>query len=612
MIFWKQMLFAKLSSYFDRLEKTSGRLEMTAILADLLREAGDDEVRQICYFALGRLGPLYEALDFKIAGKLMLRILARAYNVSEEEVKKMFGDLGDLGDVACKLSAKSGQAGEPVGSSKVQSAKLSVEETFDRLYKVAQREGAGSVEQKIVGTTELLQLSEPLSAKYIVRIPLGNMRLGFSEKTIIEALSWMERGDKGLKKEIEAAYHLYPDVGEIASRIKEKGVGGVVREVGIKVGAPVLPARCQRVETPEEMIEKQGGRVLAEPKFDGERIQMHLDRGRKMEDGGQTALGLEEERPKFLVKMFTRNLEEVSSMFPELVTAAAVEIKANQVVLDGEVVGVDPKTSKFIPFQETIQRKRKYGVKEKAQEVPVKYFVFDILHKDGKDLLELPFAERRKILEEMLGGIKGSKGVKGVKDDERIELTPQKEFTDPQKLQKFLKEEVKGGTEGLVVKDPRAKYEAGARGFSWIKYKPEKDTIDAVVLGYYFGKGKRADFGIGAFLIGVYDEKSDGFKTLSKIGTGLSDEQWRELKVKSEKLKVKSPPKGVDVPQELTPDVGVRPEMVVVIKYDEISKSPLHTAGYALRFPRLVSFREDKSATEATTTREIKEMFKGQ
>jgi len=171
------------------------------------------------------------------------------------------------------------------------------------------------------------------------------------------------------------------------------------------------------------------------------------------------------------------------------------------------------------------------------------------------------------------------------------------------------------GVEGLVVKDPRAAYEAGARGFSWIKYKPEKDTIDAVVLGYYFGKGKRANFGIGAFLIGVYDEKTDGFKTLSKIGTGLSDEQWVEMKIKCQGLKVGKGVKGVkgvNVPKELTPDVWVRPEMVVVIKYDEITKSPLHTAGYALRFPRLVSFREDKGPTEATAVTEIKQMFNTQ
>ena len=299
-------------------------------------------------------------------------------------------------------------------------------------------------------------------------------------------------------------------------------------------------------------------------------------------------------------------------MFPELVEAADSQIKADQVVLDGEVVGVDPKTSKFIPFQETIQRKRKYGVKEKAQEIPVKYFAFDILHKDGQDLLGLPFSKRREILEETIVS-KDSEDSKTSKD--KIELTPQKSFTDPKKLEKFLEEEVKKGSEGLVVKDPRAEYEAGGRGFAWIKYKPEKDTIDAVVLGYYFGEGKRAEFGIGAFLVGVYDEKSDGFKTLSKVGTGLTDEQWREMRAKSEKLRVREGVKGikgVNVPKELTPDVWAKPSIVVEIKYDEISKSPLHSAGYALRFPRLISYREDKDPQQATTVEEMKKMFEAQ
>ncbi len=577
------MLFAALASYFDKLEKTSGRLEMTAILADLLKKSSDDEIRQVCYLSLGRLGPLYESLDFNLASKLMMRILARAYGVSEEGVKKEFGNLGDLGNVAERLA---------IGHMpKAKSSSLTVNDVFDRLYEIARVSGSGSVEQKIVWMVELLELSDPLSSKYIARIPLGNMRLGFSDKTLIEALSWMERGNKSLKKEIEAVYHVFPDIGEIADRIKEGGVEGL-KGTKIKIGAPVLPARCQRVETPEEMLEKLGGKVVAEPKFDGERIQLHLSR-----------------KPDFLIKMFTRNLEEVSAMFPELVAAVDRQIKANRAVLDGEAVGVDPKSGKFIPFQQTIQRKRKYGVKEKALEIPIKYFVFDILHKDGEDLLGLPFSERRKILEKTIE----SKDSKVSKDSEdKIELTPQRITDDPQELERFLEEEVGKGLEGLVVKDLEAEYEAGARGFSWIKYKAEKDTVDAVVLGYYFGRGKRADFGIGAFLIGVYDSSEDRFKTLSKVGTGLTDEQWIGMKVKSDKLKVKGLPKGVDVPKGLIPDVWVRPEIVVVVKYDEISKSPLHTAGYALRFPRLVSYREDKTAQQATTVKEIKRMFKVQ
>ena len=456
---------------------------------------------------------------------------------------------------------------------------------------------------------ELLQLSNPLEAKYIVRIPLGNMRLGFSDKTLIEALSWMETGDKSLKKEIETVFHVFPDIGEIADRIKEKGIKGL-EGVKMEVGAPVLPARCQRVGGPEEMLEKMGGKLVAEPKFDGERIQLHMDRSQEPDSESQIELGGFESASGGLIKMFTRNLEEVSAMFPELIGAASTAIKADQVVLDGEVVGIDPETSKFIPFQKTIQRKRKYGVKEKAAEIPVKYFVFDILHKDGQDLLALPFKERRGILEKTIRKSKDGKDNKTSKD--KIKLTPQKEFTDPKELEEFLEEEVEKGAEGLVVKDLRAAYEAGGRGFSWIKYKPEKDTIDAVVLGYYFGEGKRAGFGIGAFLVGVYDPPEDGFKTLSKIGTGLTDEQWVEMKGKSEKLRVESSPKNVEVPKELVPNVWARPEIVVEIQYDEISKSPLHTAGYALRFPRLISYRKDKDPEQATTVKEIKEMFDSQ
>lgn len=581
------MLFADLAQYFDKLEKTSGRLEMTEILADLLNKADAADVPAITYLSQGRLGPLYDTTEFNIANKLMIRILARAYGVDEKEVKKMFGDAGDLGNVAEKLAAK-------------QKSALTVAEVFDHLQKIAAAEGAGSVERKIDGMSRLLKNLDPLSARYVVRIPLGRMRLGFSEKTIIEALSWMERRDKSLKKEIEAAYHIYPDIGEIAKRFKEEGLEGV-KGLRIKVGAPILPALCQRIETPEEMIEKLGGIVAAEPKFDGQRLQMHLDRSKKQKAGSQEVLDLDDvESPQSMIKMFTRNLEEVSAMFPELITAADTQIDAQSVILDGEVIGTDPKTGAFIPFQETIQRKRKYKVKETAAQIPVKYFAFDILYLDGKNLLARPFKERRQVLERV------------IKTGARLAVTPQTTLTKPTQLKKELQTQVKRGAEGLVVKDPRAAYEAGARGFSWVKYKPEKDTIDAVILGYYFGKGKRAAFGIGAFLIGVYDPQEDEFKTLSKIGTGLTDDQWGETKNRCDAVKVKKHPTGVDVPKELHPDVWVQPKIVVEIRADEISKSPLHTAGYALRFPRLVRFRDDKKAPQATTVKEIKELFRQQ
>ena len=274
-------------------------------------------------------------------------------------------------------------------------------------------------------------------------------------------------------------------------------------------------------------------------------------------------------------------------------------------ILDGEAVGFDPKTGRFIPFQETIQRKRKYNIEEMVKKIPVKYFVFDILYKDGKDLTSLPYTKRREIL------------LSTVKASPTIKVTNNLIVSSSKQLADYFKQAKDKGLEGLIVKNVESVYEAGNRGFSWVKFKREEnglvdDSLDCVVLGYYKGTGKRSDFGIGAFLVAVFDEKTEKFLTIAKIGTGLTDEEWRELQVKSSKLKVQSVPKNVEIQKDLLPDVLVKPSIMVIIRADEITVSPAHTSGYALRFPRVMGYREDKKGEQATTLTEVKQLYKMQ
>jgi len=588
------MKFQKLAWYFSKLEATTSRLEITAILADLLKEAPVEEVAKICYLSLGRLAPLYAGVEFNLAEKLMIRVLAKAFGQKEEEIRQEFKETGDLGETAYNLKSQ-------ISNLKTQISNLTVGEVYERLLEIAKESGEGSVERKIEKMAALINELGSLSAKYVVRIPLGRLRLGFSELTILDALSWMLIGDKSKRKEIEAAYNVRADVGEIAKKIKYKianikykNVQKIIDEIkNIKstVGIPIMPGLCQRLPTPEEMIEKMG-LVAAEPKFDGTRLQIHF------------------RQPDF-VMIFTRNLENVTAVFPDIVEGVKKEVKAKEVILDGEAIGFDLKTGKFLLFQETIKRKRKYEVDKKAKEIPLKYFVFDILYKDGESLLDLPLEKRRKILEETLSAT-----------NERIVLTPQIITDNPEELRRFHDEQIAKGLEGAVVKKWQAAYKPGRRGYTWVKFKAEKkgkrggrllDTLDCVVMGYYKGKGKRAAFGIGAFLVGIREsENSDRFLTISKIGTGLTDEQWRELKVKSEKLKVKSQSKEYKVDKNLVPDVWCQPQLVVEIEADNITVSPVHTAGLALRFPRLLRFRENKSPTEATTLAEAKKLYRMQ
>jgi len=351
------------------------------------------------------------------------------------------------------------------------------------------------------------------------------------------------------------------------------------------------------------------GKVVVEPKYDGTRLQMHFSR-QKQEKKEETLLF--DFKPKGFIRTFTRNLENTTRMFPDIAEAAFKEINAQEVILDGEAIGYDAKTGKFLPFQETIKRKRKYDVTLTAQKIPLKYYVFDILYKDGEDLLKVPFERRRQILEKVI--LKGSK---------TILLSPQIVTEDPQVLRRYHDEQKKHGLEGVVVKKWQAPYDPGRRGFTWVKFKEEEtkkggglaDTLECVVMGYYRGKGKRADFGIGAFLVGVREsEDSDMFLTISKIGTGLSDEQWREMRKKCQIANVKSQikPKQYKVNKNLEPDVWCDPQIVVEIQADNITVSPIHTAGLALRFPRLVRFRDLKAPEEATTLQEAKKLYRMQ
>jgi len=591
---------SKLSQYFQKLEGTSSLLEMTATLADLFGSADPSELKMVSYLCLGRLAPLYRSVEFGIANKLMLQILVYAFGAGKEEVEHLFEKYGDLGSAAEELSKSAGG----------KLSDITVTEVFNRLLEIAGEAGGGSQERKITKFGDLLRSLDPLSVRYITRIPLGKLRLGFGEKTLIDALSWMAVGDKSLRDKIEKVYFIYPDIGEIAERFKKGGLKAI-SGIRMQVGIPVQAALCQREKTAEAIMARMGGRAAAEYKLDGTRVQLHLDRNQKPEEeNNQPPLGLKGYTPPhFLIKTFTRNLEETTPMFPEIIAAAAEQLKATAVILDGEAIGYDPSTGKFLPFQITVQRKRKYGVGEKASEVPLKYFVFDILYLDGKSLLSTPFRERRRILTRVL------------KRGEVINLTPQQVIDSPEELRHLLEVVIDKGLEGLVVKELNSSYEAGARGYSWIKFKREasselSDTLDVVVLGYYLGQGKRADFGIGAFLVGVLNEETENFETIAKVGTGLTDEQWREMKRRCDELKVAKKPRNVVASKDLEPDVWISPEMVVEILADEITRSPVHTAGahaeepgLALRFPRLIRWRDDKQAEDVTTVKEIERLY---
>ncbi|MCJ7792395.1 MAG: ATP-dependent DNA ligase [Candidatus Marinimicrobia bacterium] len=583
------MTFKKLAIYFSQLEATASRNQITEILADLLKKADKNEVDKICYLSLGRLAPLYAGIEFNLAEKMMMRAIAQAYQQSEEKVRKEYKKIGDLGEVAKNFDQRA------------KSKPLSINQVYERLYQIALEGGEGSVERKIKNLAQLLNDLDGESVKYIVRIPLGKLRMGFSDLTILDALSWMITGDKSRRKEIEEAYNDRADGGQIAQIIKTKGLKGL-KGIKVQIGVPIMPALCQRLPTAEEIVKKLG-KMAIEPKFDGTRLQIHFSRKKKWEQK-EDHLAFDFQ-PKGFVRTFTRNLENTTNMFPDLVEAVFKEVKAQEAILDCEAIGYDPKTGKFLPFQETMKRKRKYGISLKSKEIPLKFFCFDVLYKDGQDLLKMPFNQRRAILAKMLS-----------EKNKILILTPQILTENPQELRKYHDEQISKGLEGVIVKKWQEVYDPGRRGYTWVKLKQEKgkkggglaDTLDCVVMGYNKGKGKRASFGLGAFLVGI--RKGNEFLTISKIGTGLTDDQWREMYQRCGQVKTKEKPKEYQVNKNLFPDSWCQPEIVVEIEADNITRSPIHTAQYALRFPRLVRFRDDKSVNEATTLKEAEKLYK--
>jgi len=566
------MKFIVLAGYLERLEKEASRNKITEILSNLFKESSADEIDKIVYLLLGQIAPNYQGLVLNMAEKMMIRVIAKTSKVSEDKVTELYKKEGDLGDVSFKLI-------------KGKSDGLSVNNVYEKLVEIANDSGLGSQERKVTKLAKLLSNLDPLSAKYVCRIPVGKLRLGFSDMTILDALSFMLKGDKSARKEIEAAFNVSVDTGKIAKAVKEKGLLKI-NKIEAQAGIPIRPALAERLPSAEKMLEKVGKKLIVEPKYDGLRNELHIFKSKGVKK----------------IMMFSRNLENTTHMFPDLVEAA-LKVDVESAIFDGEAIAYDEKNDKFLPFQETVQRKRKHGILKAVKDVPLKLFIFDILFKDGKSLLDLPFSQRRKELEK----IKFS--------DRRIEIARQTIVDSASKIRDLIKKYLAEGLEGAMIKKIDAPYKPGARGYHWVKYKKTTeegvaDTIDCLVMGTYKGKGRRSGFGVGAFLVGIKDK--DKFKTVSKIGTGLTDEQWRELERRTRIISTKEKPKKYVLDKNLNPDTWVKPSLVVEILADEITKSPIHSAGLALRFPRLVRFRDDKKAENSNNLQVLKKLFEMQ
>jgi DNA ligase-1 len=579
--------YAVIAEAYEKIESTTKRLEMTALLVELLKNTPKEVIDKVVYLTQGKIYPDFVSLEIGVAEKLAIKALARASGRKENDVEEALEKTGDIGEAAQKSMISKKQ------TTLMPQQSLTVEKVYETLDKMAKASGSGAVDLKTALLAGLLADATPREAKYIMRTVTGNLRLGIADMTVLDALAIAYGGGKEARELVERAYNISSDLGRVAKTVAEKGLSGI-KKFQVLVGEPIRPMLAERLSSPEEILEKLGGRCIAEYKYDGERIQIH-------KKGDEVVL-------------FSRRLENISSQYPDAIGLIQKHAKVKNAILEAECVAVDTDTGEMRPFQELMHRRRKYGIQKAMEEYPVSLFIFDALYADGKDLTLEPYPVRRKALEE------------AIKESERVNIAKYLITSDVKELEKFFLEAIENGCEGLVCKSiaEDSVYQAGARGWLWIKYKRDyksemTDTVDLVVVGAFHGRGKRAGT-YGAFLLATYNPDADIFETVTKCGTGFTDEDLAKLPKMTQKHVIAR--KHPRVQSMIEADVWFEPAVVLEILGAEITLSPIHTcamdtirkgSGLAIRFPRFTgNYRFDKAAENATTVEEIIEMYKRQ
>lgn len=580
------MDYSLVTETYEKIEKTTKRLEMTDYLVDFFKKTPKEVIDKVVYLTQGKLYPDFVGIEIGMAEKLAIKAIAKASGRKESEIEKDLAETGDLGETAQKFLEKRIQMSffrKP----------LTVERVYKTLDKIARASGEGSVDLKVNLLAGLLADATPRDAKYIIRTVTGKLRLGIADMTVLDALAIAFGGGKNARDILERAYNISSDLGKVAKTVAEGGIEAL-KNFKITLGNPIRPMLAERLSSPEEILEKLGGKCIAEYKYDGERIQAHKD-GEK-------------------VMLFSRRLENITRQYPDAVELVKTHIKPKEAIIEAECVAVNLDAGEMMPFQELMHRRRKYDIAKAISEYPVSLFVFDVLYVDGRDLTLEPYPVRHKVLEEI------------IQESDRFQLAKYLIVDNSEDLERFFEEAVEAGCEGLVCKslNSDAIYQAGARGWLWIKYKRDyksemTDTVDLVVVGAFYGRGRRAGT-YGALLLAAYNHEDDTFETICKCGSGFTDADLQNLPKMLEPYKIDH--KHPRVNSELEAEVWFIPKVVIEVIGAEITLSPIHTcardiirkgSGLAIRFPRFTGrYRTDKSAEDATKVNEIIEMYNRQ
>lgn len=566
------------------MEKTTKRLELTDILVNLFKKTPPETISKIVYLLQGKLLPDYEGIELGVAEKLAIRAISKSSGIPIKKIEESYKKTGDLGQAATIILEQKTQTTFLVQD-------ITVERVYDTLFKIAKSEGSRSQDMKMKYISSLLNDASPQEASFILKILLGTLRLGIAENTVMDALAIAFTGEKENRKQLEKAYNVSNDLGSVAKQIAENGLDGL-KKFHVTLFNPVRPMLADRVKSEKDAIEKLGKKFAAEYKLDGERVQLHIE--------GDN------------VKLFSRSLENITSYYPDIVERIPKSINAKKTILEAEAVAINVDSGEYLPFQELMHRRRKYNIEKAVSQYPISVNFFDVLLVDDTSCLELDYIKRREILKKI------------IKEDDFAKLVPMTIVENENDIEEFLENSINAGCEGLMLKLLDGPYQAGARGSYWLKLKREYrnelgDSLDLVVIGAFFGKGRRTGR-YGTLLLATYNDEKDTFPSICKVGTGFTDEDLDQLyQLLSSKVTLKKNPR---IESEMQADVWFEPELVIEIVASEITLSPIHksainqirkNSGLALRFPKFTGkIRVEKSPEDASTDQEIVTLYKGQ
>jgi len=578
------MEFSIISEMFEMMEKTTKRIELTNILVELLKKTPKKIIPNVVYLLQGIIRPNFEGVELGVAEKLAIRSISKSSGLPIKKIEDDYRNCGNLGLTASNILKLKTQ---PTFTTE----KITVERVYETLFKIANLEGKGSQDLKMKYISSLLNDATPLEAKFVLNILLSTLRLGIAENTVMDALAIGFTGKKEYRKQIEDAYNVSSDLGKVSEVITSEGLDGI-KKFQISLFSPVRPMLADRIKSEKEATEKMPVEFAAEYKLDGERVQIHKQADK--------------------IILFSRSLENITKYYPDIVENIGNSLDVNEGIFEAEIVAINENTGEFLPFQELMHRRRKYKLKEAVLQYPITVNFFDVLYFDGKNCLNLKYSERRKILES------------SVKENNFAKLVPMAIVKNENEVEDFLENSINSGCEGLMLKILDAAYRAGTRGGNWLKLKREYrnelgDSLDLVVIGAYFGKGRRTGR-YGTLLLATYNPEKDNFPSICKVGTGFTDESLDQLyQILSNKVILKKNPR---IESEMEADVWFEPELVLEIVASEITLSPIHKtaldtirkgAGLALRFPKFTGkIRIEKGSEDASTDEEVYSLYKGQ